>query len=272
MGTVQYISAKNLNKLVKNSIRIGENRRAPTATETKKILSHITGGSKGQVSYAVKKMAGGATSDMKVKASSVHEFLKDLNKKIIRDPQLQKKFGLKEIHYAAGKPKYYETQFKKIKAEQKKMEEKKGPSPEELEAKKVFEIRNKRRRQREAEIQVYGPEANVLQVARGETEKPMEKTSVSSSPKGTDNVVPFERGTSLPQSKGIDAGTSFVGTFGQDDNDQEDTSANVPANKVTDINEFRKKKEDNKNVKKDEKDMEDPDHFGKDINDLGEAA
>jgi len=268
MGTVQYISAKNLNKMVKNSIRIGENRRAPTPTETKKILNHITGGNKGQVSYAVKRMAGGATSDMKVKVTSVHEFLKDLNKRIIRDPQLQKKFGLKEIHYAAGKPKYYETQFKKIKAEQEKTEAPKGPSQEELAEKKTTLERRKKFRQWETEQQVYGQGRDVMAVVKGETNKPAEQTSVSSPKKGGSKVVPFARGMSLPKGKGIDTGTSYVGTFGQDDTNQEDTSANISKNKVVDINKYRKKNEDKKN----DKDTGDPDHFGQDMDDVDMAA
>lgn len=139
-----------------------------------------------------------------------------------------------------------------------------GPSKKELAGQaKEISPENIRYYQYGRQKEIYG-DKDALAVARGETDKPTEQVNVSSPEKRTDNAVHFARGTSLPKSKGVDTGTSFVGTFGQDDNNQEDTSKNISTGKVTDINKYREEKEKNKNNKKNAENLG---KFGKDIED-----
>lgn len=280
MVTNPYTSSKVITEQFRKNFTV--NGKRPTSTQIRKIMDRVSGGSYRPIAYSVKKMSGkllghvkvGGKGDMPVETKHIEGFLKQLNEKIIRNPELQKEMGLK-IKYAAGSktPKYYKSQERIIKSIQKEALKKAGPSQEELAARKTILERRKKFRQWETQQEIYGQGGDVLAIARGETNKPVEQVNVSSPEKGTGKVVPLTHGTALPKSKGIDIGTGEVGTFGQADTSQEETkpgdaSTNISTNKIVDINKYRKKKED----KKDSKNLEDPDHFGQDIDDVDMAA
>jgi hypothetical protein len=266
----QYTSAKVITEQLRKNFTV--NGKKMTLSQMNKIMSKISGGSYKPIAYGVNKMSGkylghvkvGGKDDMAVETKHVEGFLKQLNEKIVRNPELQKELGLKVKYAAGGKtPKFYKAQDRAIKSIQKEALKKSGPSKDELAEQARIKKGQERLHQYEAYKSNYG-NADPIAVARGETNKPAEQVNVSSSKKGTDNNVYFARGTSLQKSKGVDTGTGFVGTFGQDDADQEDTSKNISTGKVTDINKYRQEKEKDKNKKKE---AENSGKFGEDIQD-----